>query len=96
VIGRWQEVRKDEQVWLWLVEGTLEAGGSVILDWSRPILTTYRGDLVNWAGVSVGAVPEGKWTPKGETATAPAPLADGVDTNAKNDRTTDDLTTVVE
>jgi hypothetical protein len=96
VIGRWQQVRKDEQVWLWLLEGTLEAGGSVILDWSRPILATYRGDLVNWAGVSVNAVPEGNWTPKGETTAAPMPLAAGPDTNPKNDRTTDDLTTVVE
>lgn len=96
VIGRWQEIRKDEQVWLWLVEGTLEAGGSTILEWARPIVATYRGDLVNWAGVSASAVPEGNWTPKGETETVPVSLAAGPDTNPKNDRTTDDLTTVIE
>jgi hypothetical protein len=96
VIGRWVQLRKDEQVWLWLLEGTLEAGGSVILDWSRPILPTYRGDLVNWAAVSVGPVPLDNWTPKGETSAQPEPLATGPDTNPKNDRTTDDLATVVE
>jgi hypothetical protein len=96
VLGRWRQLRRDEEVWLWLLKGPLAAGQNITFDWSRAIESSYRGDVVNWAKVITAGVPDGDWTPDRDTAAAPKPLTNAADGNPKNDRTTDELTTVVE
>jgi hypothetical protein len=96
VVGRWSQNRADEELWLWLLEGELASGESVSFDWSRNIVATYRGDLINWARVISANIPEGTWIPREPTTDAPVALTNPTDTNAENDRTVDGLTTVIE
>ncbi len=96
VLGRWRQLRRDEEVWLWLLQGTLTAGQSATFEWSRAVIQSYRGDVVNWAKVIANGAPEGDWMPGQGTTTAPQPLINAADNNPKNDRTTDELTTIVE
>ncbi len=96
VLGRWRELRRDEEVWLWLLQGTLDAGESITFEWSRAIVPSYRGDLVNWARVTANGLPDGKWTPGHDTVGPPTSLDSAADSNPKNDRSTDELTTIVD
>jgi hypothetical protein len=96
VIGRWRQIRADEELWLWLLEGELKAGDSAFFNWQRSLLPTYRGDLVNWSRVFARDVPPGTWTPRDGTSAAPQTLDSPIDTAPDNDRTPDGLSTVTE
>jgi hypothetical protein len=96
VLGRWRQLRADEEVWLWLLKGTLNAGQSVTFEWSRAVVTTQVGDVVNWAKVVANGLPVGNWIPDGTTTDAAQAIDNPADANPKNDRTTDELTTIVE
>ncbi len=94
VMGRWKQLRQDEEVWLWLLQGELLPGESVVFQWERGVVPDYRGDLINWAGLSVRDVPEGEWAAREGTTTLPQPLVNLADTFPGDNRSIDALTTI--
>jgi hypothetical protein len=94
VLGRWQQTRDDEKLWLWLLQGELPSGGTAEFKWARNIIPSYRGDLINRAGVSGRDVPEGTWVPREGTTTLPLPTANQADTFPDNDNAEDAFTTI--
>jgi hypothetical protein len=96
VVGRWLQMREDEELWLWQLEGELPAGNNASFRWVRQIDPAYRGDIVNWARVFVHDVPGGEWTPRDGTTATPQPLANAADAAPDNDRSVDGLTTIIE
>lgn len=94
VLGRWQQSGQDEKLWLWLLQGELPSGGSVVFHWKRSLIPEYRGDLITWAGVVGRDVPEGNWIAREGTTTAPQPTANQEDAFPENDKAIDALTTI--
>ena len=94
VIGSWRQVKEDEELWLWLLEGELPAGGTAFFKWERAIVPTYRGDLVNWTRVFAHDTPPGDWIVRANTQTTPQPLNGPQDTDPNNDRSSDGVSTV--
>ncbi len=96
VLGSWQQVQQDEELRLWLLQGDLKAGDGVSFKWSRAVMPTYRGDVVNWSRVFAHDVPPGTWSPREGTSDAPAALSNPVDTAPDNDRSSDAISTVID
>jgi hypothetical protein len=96
VLGTWQQSTSDEKLWLWLLQGPLPAGGSVVFEWKRSLIPEYRGDFINWAGISGHDVPEGSWITRGSTTLAPQPIGTLADSFPENDNALDALTTIQE
>ena len=94
VMGRWKQFRQDEEVWLWLLQGELLPGESVVFQWVRDIIPAYRGDLINWAGVFVQDTPQGEWSAREGTGTLPQPLGNLADTFPDDNSSIDALTTI--
>jgi hypothetical protein len=96
VVGRWQQMRADEELWLWQLEGDLASGDNAAFTWSRKITPDYRGDLVNWARVFTREAPNGQWVAREGTTSVPQALQNDADVVPDNDRSLDGLTTITE
>lgn len=96
VIGRWQQRREDEELWLWQLQGDLAPGANAAFQWVRALVPNYRGDLINWARVFAHDVPAGDWLPREGTANPPQPLTNDADAVPDNDRSLDGLTTITD
>jgi len=94
VLGRWQQQRIDEEVWLWLLDGGLPAGSSAEFTWTRALNPAYRGDMVNWAKVLTAAPPDGTWIAREGTTTNPVPITNPPDVAPDNNRSEDAVTTI--
>lgn len=94
VIGRWMRLGQDEEVWLWLLQGELLPGESVLFEWVRNIVPTYQGDLINWAELFVQGVPEGEWIARAGTTIQPPSLGNLADRFPGDNRSIDALTTI--
>jgi hypothetical protein len=96
VLGRWRQIRQDEELWLWLLEGDLKAGGSAFFKWERSIIPAYRGDLVNWSRIFAHDTPPGEWVAREGTSATPQALSGSSDTDPANDRSADGVSTVLQ
>ena len=96
VVGRWQQLREDEELWLWQLEGNLPPGDNAAFTWTRTIEPSYRGDLINWARVFTEDAPNGQWVARTGTTTIPQDLQNDADITPDNDRSQDGLTTITE